>query len=265
MVHTIGSTYDHIQLLGVASDESEDQLSREHSLGSDDQLLFSDIEPVLSSNEGTSTPKKNVFGEEEEWEVVPCSEPDDEEHLDDHHPSATEQRADATMDAEPELNASGRPKCEAAKEVSAYLQLAGESLSSRERLYFGPQGPRAQRQCRPLRQTDKCAEDAQARKLETHAPITKDPGAQSCTQPALTPVEQLLLPRFMTRSSTQVSPRLKVRKQVWKPKSDGTGLQSARRLDIVLVDGGAPNSDECLKDMCRDQDEKERKQQEKQA
>ena len=27
-------------LLGVASDESEDGLSREHSLGSDDQLLF---------------------------------------------------------------------------------------------------------------------------------------------------------------------------------------------------------------------------------
>ena len=27
-------------LLGVANDESEDRLSREHSLGSDDQLLF---------------------------------------------------------------------------------------------------------------------------------------------------------------------------------------------------------------------------------
>ena len=106
-------------LLGVASDESEDGLSREHSLKSDDQLLFSDIESVPSSNEGTATPKKTAFGEDKEWEVVPCSQPDDDEHLDDHHPSATDQQADATMDAAPELNASGRPKREAAKGVSA--------------------------------------------------------------------------------------------------------------------------------------------------
>ena len=183
-------------LLGVASDESEDGSSREHSLGSDDQLLFSDTESVLSSNEGTATPKKTAFGEDEEWEVVPCSQPDDDEHLDDHHPSATDQRADATMDAAPELNASGRPKREAAKGVSAYLQLARESLSSRACLYFGPRGPRTERQRRALQQTAKRVEDAQARKLETQAPITKDPGAQSCTQPALTPVEQLLHPRF---------------------------------------------------------------------
>ena len=65
-------------LLGVASDESEDGLSREHSLESDDQLLFSDTESVPSSNEGTATPKKTAFGEDEEWEVVPCSQPDDD-------------------------------------------------------------------------------------------------------------------------------------------------------------------------------------------
>ena len=183
-------------LLGVASDESEDGLSREHSLGSDDQLLFSDTESVPSSNEGSATPKKTAFGEDEEWEVVPCSQPDDDEHLDDHHPSATNQRADATMDAAPELNAVGRPKREAAKGVSAYLQLARESLSSRACLYFGPRGPRTERQRRALQQTAKRVEDAQARKLETQAPITKDPGAQSCTQPALTPVEQSLNPRF---------------------------------------------------------------------
>ena len=159
-------------LLGVASDESEDGLSREHSLGSDDQLLFSDTESVPSSNEGTATPKKTAFGEDEEWEVVPCSQPDDDEHLDDHHPSATDQRADATMDAAPELNASGRPKREAAKGVSAYLQLARESLSSRACLYFGPRGPRTERQRRALQQTAKRVEDAQARKLETQAPIT---------------------------------------------------------------------------------------------
>ena len=47
-------------LLGVASDESEDGLSREHSLGSDDQLLFSDTESVPSSNKGASTPKKTM-------------------------------------------------------------------------------------------------------------------------------------------------------------------------------------------------------------
>ena len=76
-------------LLGVASDESEDGLSREHSLESDDQLLFSDTESVPSSNKGSATPKKTSFGEDEEWEVVPCSQPDDDEHLDDHHPSAT--------------------------------------------------------------------------------------------------------------------------------------------------------------------------------
>ena len=72
-------------------------------------------------------------------------------------------------------------------------------------------------------------------------------------------------PPGMMTSSTQVSPGLKVRKQVWKPKTDGTGPQKPRRLDIVLADGGALNSDECIEDMRRDQDEKERKQQEKQA
>ena len=51
-------------LLGLASDESEDGLSREHSLGSDDQLLFSDTESVPSSNKGTATPKKPAFGED---------------------------------------------------------------------------------------------------------------------------------------------------------------------------------------------------------
>ena len=93
-------------LLRVASDESADRLSREHSLGSDDQLLFSDTKSVPSNDKGTATPKKTAFGEDEEWEVVPCSQPDDDEHLDDHHLSATDQRADAKMDAEPELNAS---------------------------------------------------------------------------------------------------------------------------------------------------------------
>ena len=62
-----------------------------------------------------------------------------------------------------------------------------------------------------------------------------------------------------------MSPGPKVRKQVWKPKSDGTGLQKPRRLDIVLADGGALNSDDCIEDMRRDQDEKEKKQQEKRA
>ena len=64
---------------------------------------------------------------------------------------------------------------------------------------------------------------------------------------------------------TATGQRAEVRKQVWKPKSDGTGLQKLRRLDIVLVEGGALNSDECLEDMYREQDEKERKQQEKKA
>ena len=82
-------------------------------LGSDDRLLFSDTESVRSSNEGAATPKKTAFGEDEEWEVVPCSQPDDDEHLDDQHPSATDQRADATIGAEQEFNASGRPKREA--------------------------------------------------------------------------------------------------------------------------------------------------------
>ena len=170
------------KLLGVASDESEDGLSREHSLGSDEQLLFSDPKSVPSSNEGTTTAKKTAFGEDEEWEVVPCSQPDDNEHLNDHHPGATDQRADATMDAESELNAGGRQKREAAKGVSAYLQLAKESLLSRACLYFGPRGPRTERQRRALQQTAKCVEDAQACKSETQAPITKDPGAQSCKQ-----------------------------------------------------------------------------------
>ena len=56
-------------LLGVARDESEDGLSREHSLGSDDQLLFSETESVPSSNEGTATPKKTAFGEDEECKL----------------------------------------------------------------------------------------------------------------------------------------------------------------------------------------------------
>ena len=72
-------------------------------------------------------------------------------------------------------------------------------------------------------------------------------------------------PPGMTTSSTQVSPGLKVRKEVWKPKSDGTGLHKPRRLDIVLADGGALNSDGCIEDMRQDQDEKEKKQQDKQA
>ena len=82
-----------------------------------------------------------------------------------------------------------------AKVVSAYLQLARESLSSRACLYFGPRGLR-ERQRRALKQTEKRVEDAQARKLETQAPITKDPGAQSCAPLAHTPVEQLLHSRF---------------------------------------------------------------------
>ena len=183
-------------LLGVASDESEDGLSREHSLGSDDQLLFSNTESVPSSNEGTATPKKTAFGDDEEWEFVPSSQLDDDEHSNDHHPTATDQRADATMDAEPELNARGRPKREAAKGVPAYLQLARESLSSRVCLYFGPRGPRTERLRRALKKTEKPVEHAQARKLERQRPITNDPGAQSCTQPALTPAEQLLHPCF---------------------------------------------------------------------
>ena len=75
-------------LLGVASDESEDGLSREHSLGRDDQRLFSDTESVPSSNKGTATPEKTAFGEDEKCEVVTCAQPNDGEHLDDHHPSA---------------------------------------------------------------------------------------------------------------------------------------------------------------------------------
>ena len=95
---------------------------------------------------------------------------------------------------EPSPTSLGPPK--AAKGVSAHLQPAGESLSSRACFYFGPRGPRTERQRRALKQTEKRVEDAQARKLETQAPITKDPAAQSCTQPALTPIEQILDPRF---------------------------------------------------------------------
>ena len=47
-------------LLGVASDKSEDGLSREHSLGSDDLLLFEDSDFVPISNEGTTTPKNQA-------------------------------------------------------------------------------------------------------------------------------------------------------------------------------------------------------------
>ena len=61
-------------------------------------MLFSDTESVPSSTKGTATPKKTAFGEDEEWQIVPCSQPDDDEHLDDHHPSATDPRADATAD-----------------------------------------------------------------------------------------------------------------------------------------------------------------------
>ena len=43
------------KLLGVASDACEDGLSREHSLGSDEQLLFSDKEIVPNGKEGTAT------------------------------------------------------------------------------------------------------------------------------------------------------------------------------------------------------------------
>ena len=43
-------------LLGVAGDESQDGLSREHSLGSDGQLLFSHIQFVPVNNEGTTIP-----------------------------------------------------------------------------------------------------------------------------------------------------------------------------------------------------------------
>ena len=48
-------------LLGTASDNSEDALSRKHSLKSDDKLLFSGTESVPSSNEGTTTSKKTAF------------------------------------------------------------------------------------------------------------------------------------------------------------------------------------------------------------
>ena len=139
-----------------------------------------------SSNEGTATPKKTAFGEEEEWEVVPCSQPDDDEHLDDHHPSTTEQRAHATIDAEPELNASGPPKREAAKGVSAYLQLARMSLSSRTCLYFGPRGQRTEQRRRALKQTEKRVEDAQVRKVQTQAPRTPGPNhARNLLSPRL--------------------------------------------------------------------------------
>ena len=148
-------------LLGVASDESEDGLSREHSLGSDGQLLFSDTESVPRSNEGTTTPKKTAFGEDEEWDVVPCSQPDDAAHT-----------------------------------VST-----------------------------------------------------------GCGSP----------PGMTTSSTHAIVARAKSPEAVWKPKSDGTGLQKPQRLDIVLVDGGALNSNECLEDMRQDQDEKERKQQEQQG
>ena len=78
------------KLFGVASDESEDGLSREHSLGRDDQRLFSDTVSLPSSNKGTATPETTAFGEDEKCEVVTCAQPNDGEHLGDHHPSATD-------------------------------------------------------------------------------------------------------------------------------------------------------------------------------